>query len=366
MQNNSIKFFSNRKREFKEQTNYWKFNVRSGLLRLTERLLLGFNVSDMLAGNLEQVQHLDDVKSQIIKRKLIESAHLQLGNSNDGALNNLEASSPQYLFILKNASVDTLTGLVVLDAGFIIDSTLAKWQKIIYRGGIGSAVKRTIKAKKAFSGTHMVLPHSPYYFHILLDELPNLIRIRDEHPDCNSVIVNNLMPKWGLGLLEYFGFTTVFVTESTLRVERILTVSAPRNIVKKNLDLLRRDITQMPSKVIIVSRSGAPREDQSLENELKNAILDSELVNPSELTIKEQIELFSRAKLVIGLHGGGLSNIVWMHDSGKLIELFNHPYRTSDYERLSVELGIKYVGIDVVGQTLSEITSVVNRCADAK
>ena len=359
MQNNSIRFFANRKREIQEQIDYWKMNLRSGILRFVERVIFGFNVSDKLAGNLEQVQHLDDVKLQISDRRLIANAQLQSGTSKSGFLSNLEASSPQYLFSLNNARVDILTGIVVLDSGFIVDSTLAKWQKIIYRGGIGSAVKRTIKTKEKLSGTHMVLPHSPYYFHILIDEIPNLIRIRDEYPACNSVIVNKSMPKWGLELLNYFGFSAILTSENTLRLERLLTVSAPRSIVKENLLLLRRKLLQTENKIVIVSRSGSPREDQVIENALKKYIPDSELVNPAELSVEEQVTLFSNAKIVIGLHGGGLSNIVWMHSAGKLIELFNHPYRTADYERVCVELGIGYFGLDAMDKTTSELISIV-------
>jgi capsular polysaccharide biosynthesis protein len=205
----------------------------------------------------------------------------------------------------------------------------------------------------------MVLPHSPYYYHILIDEIPNLIRIRDEYPACNSVIVNKSMPKWGLELLNYFGFSAILTSENTLRLERLLTVSAPRSIVKENLLLLRRKLLQTENKIVIVSRSGSPREDQVIENALKKYIPDSELVNPAELSVEEQVTLFSNAKIVIGLHGGGLSNIVWMHSAGKLIELFNHPYRTADYERLCVELGIGYFGLDAMDKTTSELISIV-------
>jgi capsular polysaccharide biosynthesis protein len=165
------------------------------------------------------------------------------------------------------------------------------------------------------------------------------------------------MPKWGLELLNHFGFSTVITSENTFRVERLLAVSAPRSIVKENLLLLRRNLSHTASKIIIVSRSGSPREDQTIENELKKSIPESELVNPSELSVEEQINLFSNARIVIGLHGGGLSNIVWMHSAGKLIELFNHPYRTADYERLCVELDMEYYGLDAMDKTMSELIS---------
>jgi hypothetical protein len=366
MKNSSEWYLNNRKKEIKEQFNYWKPNLGSGFLRLVERLIFRFNISDMLGGNLEQIQHLDDVKDQIGERKLVQNAKFQSSRTSNVELNNLEASSPQYLFILKRAHVDVLTGIIVLDAGFIVDSTLAKWQKIIYRGGIGSAVKRTFNAKELMLGTHMVLPHSPYFFHIVLDELPNLIRIRDSHPECNSVIVSKLMPKWGLELLEYFGFESKVTSKNSLIVENLVSITAPRILIKENLLLLRRNIEHTQEKIIIVSRSGNPRDDEMLEFELLQAIPEAQLVNPGNLSVEKQIEVFSGAKIIIGLHGGGLSNVIWMHHSGKLIELFNHPYRTSDYERLATELGIDYSGIDTVNLTFNEVTSLVKQSINEK
>jgi hypothetical protein len=37
-----------------------------------------------------------------------------------------------------------------------------------------------------------------------------------------------------------------------------------------------------------------------------------------------------------------------MDNSGKLVEVFNHAYRTSDYQRLCAELGISYVSVDAL------------------
>lgn len=360
MGNNSKSFRKNRKRDFREQLNYWSANVESGALRFFERLLLGFNVSDMLAGDLGQIQELHEVKTQVKSRRLLEGPILQKSRDFKD-LNLVEATSTQFLFEFQNARVDVLTGLVVLDAGFVVDSTLAKWQKILYRGGIGSSIKRTKNSKKRMAGIYMVLPHSPFYYHTLIDEIPNLIRISDEHPECRNVIVHELAPSWALELLDHFNFDIHLIGEKSLIVEKLFAVSAPRAIVRKNLDYLRRQINTTLQDIVVVSRKNAPRNDDEIEREIIDRVEGSILINPGDFTVDEQINIFSRARIIIGLHGGALTNCIWMDCSGAVIEIFNHAYRTADYERLCIELGMTYRSVETENLSASEVGLLVER-----
>lgn len=360
MSNKSKNFINNRKKEMKEQIEYWIHNLESGVLRLVERILLGFNVSDILAGNLGQIQHLDEVKQQIKTRKLLQESILQHPMDEINGLP-VEATSPQYYFEFKNAKVDILTGLIVLDAGFVVDSTLAKWQKIIFRGGIGSSIKRTKRARLKLSGSYVVLPHSPFYYHTVIDELPNLLRIRGHNKECKNVLVHALTPQWALELLEFFEFTVTKLEKKAVIVENLFSLSAPRVVVRKNLDYLRQNIKKNPNKILIVSRKGAPRSDNSIERAILAQIPNSELVDPGDFSIAEQIKLFSDAKTIIGLHGGALTNAVWMDNSGKLVEVFNHAYRTSDYQRLCAELGMSYISIDFMDLDANQVALDVER-----
>ncbi len=360
MENKSSSYQHNRKKELKEQFNYWSANIESGVIRFCERVLLGFNTSDILAGDLGQIEHLQEVKEQVRERRLIEGPILQVP-SNGEKLSPHSATSAQFIFNIKNARVDVLTGLVVLDSGFVVESTLAKWQKILYRGGIGSSVKRTKRSKKKIAGNYMVLPHSPFYYHTLIDEIPNLIRIRDEYPQFNNVITHELTPSWALELLNHFNFEVSRLGEKAVVVENLIAVSAPRAIVQKNLELLRRGINMSPEKIVVVSRKGAPRSDNDIEQEILDRVSGSILINPSDFAVEEQIEIFSKARIIVGLHGGALTNCIWMDTSGKVIEIFNHAYRTADYERLCTELRIRYVGVETENLSAEEVGSVVAR-----
>lgn len=364
MSNSSHGFRNNRRRLIREQANYWRYNVGSGVLRLVERTLFKLNISDMLGGNLSQIQHLSDVREQIVTRKLVTSALMPISAIAPGSLNESEATVPQYLVHLQDARVDVLTGLIFLDAGFVIDSTLAKWQKVLFRGGIGSAAKRAKNAKAYITGHYMVFPHTPFYYHAIVDELPNLLKIRREYPACNKVIVHKLSEKWVIDLLKFLKFEVIVSKANALKIENLVTITAPRALHRKNLELLRAAINSDPMKILIVSRSGTPRSDDSLEGALLEAIRDAELINPGTLPIEDQIRIFSKAKVIIGLHGGALTNTVWMHESGKVVEIFNHAYRTSDYEILCRELGQGYLSIETSDTTteavIERVLGIVN------
>lgn len=359
MNNFGQNFRNNRRRLIREQASYWRFNIGSGLLRLVERMLFRINISDVLGGNLGQIQHLMDVSEQIVTRRLITPALMPKSAENSRSLNELQATDPQYLIHLRNARVDVLTGLVSLDAGFVIDSTLAKWQKVIFRGGIASAANRAKNAKELINGYYMVLPHTPFYFHAVIDEIPNLLKIRSEFPICNRVIVHEHTENWAIELLKILNFEVIVTKSKSLNIENFVTITAPRALNGKNLELLRSAVSADPRKILIVSRSGTPRSNDSLELALFEAIPEAELINPADLSMVNQIKVFSEARAIIGLHGGALTNTVWMHESGKVVEIFNHAYRTSDYQILCQELGQRYFSIETSGATTDSIINQV-------
>ena len=359
MSNSSSDFQKNRRRLPVEQVNYWRYNLGSGFLRFTERILFGFNVSDILGGDLGQIKHLEDVKIQLVERKQIETALLPSSIASTSQLYSFEATSPQYLMHLRDARVDVLTGLVYLNAGFVIDSTLAKWHKILFRGGIASATKRASRAQEKLSGSHMVLPYTPFYYHAVIDEIPNLLKIRNEYPEYINVLVHKLTERWAIDLLIRLGFNVTISKENALIVENLISITAPRALNKKNLDLLRSAVHSIPEKILIVSRSGAPRSEDCIEDVIKGAFPEAELINPSEMSINQQIEVFSHAKAIIGLHGGALTNTVWMHASGRVAEIFNHAYRTNDYENLCRELGQNYKSIEASNLSIASLVEEV-------
>ena len=69
---------------------------------------------------------------------------------------------------------------------------------------------------------------------------------------------------------------------------------------------------------------------------------------PEACLIADTIELFARARIVVGVHGGALSNVLFCPKGALLVELtVDSPY-TRHYEHAAVALGLEYVGIPLV------------------
>lgn len=67
-----------------------------------------------------------------------------------------------------------------------------------------------------------------------------------------------------------------------------------------------------------------------------------QIIFPETLSIKEQIELFSSAKLVIGPSGSALFNAVFCHPNTKLIDIESEPFHIRDHISLFGSLNIDY------------------------
>lgn len=71
-----------------------------------------------------------------------------------------------------------------------------------------------------------------------------------------------------------------------------------------------------------------------------------DLIDCDNLTVQEQIEVFRAASHVIGIHGAGLTNIMYREGSPmKLLEIFSDKYFNPCYYWLCLQYGYEYTGI---------------------
>lgn len=61
-----------------------------------------------------------------------------------------------------------------------------------------------------------------------------------------------------------------------------------------------------------------------------------------DLTLREQAQLFSQAKVVIGPHGGGFANMVFAQENSLLVEFFNPRYVNPCFWRIACAVGARH------------------------
>ena len=92
---------------------------------------------------------------------------------------------------------------------------------------------------------------------------------------------------------------------------------------------------------------------------------------------QEQLDLFHHAKIIIGPHGAGLTNMLWMPDNGSVIEFPLSPAVNRNMGMLAMmcghdywmvpELSSEYFGnFEADGESVSAIISVVKHVITQK
>jgi capsular polysaccharide biosynthesis protein len=96
---------------------------------------------------------------------------------------------------------------------------------------------------------------------------------------------------------------------------------------------------------IFISRLKAPKRKISNEQDVVNYLKSHnwEIHYFEDYSFKKQIEIISETKYLIGLHGAGLTNMLFMREGGKVLELRNeNDNHNNCYFSLASELNHEY------------------------
>ena len=114
---------------------------------------------------------------------------------------------------------------------------------------------------------------------------------------------------------------------------------------------------------VYVARGDATVRRVANRDELQGVLdrYDIDTYLPGELSVREQVALFSRADLVVGPHGAGLTNVVFGEDLA-VIELFGDK-QIATFDRLAAALGhgYEYLEGEGVGVDIRVDTDVLDR-----
>jgi Glycosyltransferase 61 len=86
-------------------------------------------------------------------------------------------------------------------------------------------------------------------------------------------------------------------------------------------------------------------ERQTLNEEAVRQLVSSfglEIVDSIPVSVKEQIEMFREAPLIVSTHGSALTNLVWCAPGTRVIELFSRSFAPPMYAYISQVLGLNH------------------------
>ncbi|MCB1450168.1 MAG: glycosyltransferase family 61 protein [Nitratireductor sp.] len=102
-------------------------------------------------------------------------------------------------------------------------------------------------------------------------------------------------------------------------------------------------------KRILLSRQKAKRRKLSNETALSKELekLDFVSICLEDYELEQQIQLMSHAEILVGLHGAGLANMIYMPSGSRILELTGHHISDITYCRLADALDFEYYYSDI-------------------
>jgi len=191
------------------------------------------------------------------------------------------------------------------------------------------------------------------YHHWLTESLRRLLYIDTSK---YNLIIPEDYPKFAFDSLTAFKFKSIIKLprRTGAKVKKLL---VPPN--KKSGHFIRQQLLDLkhilfthfeiplsqPQKKIYISRKNASR--RKVENELELIELlkanDFLILESEELTFEEQIKLFSDCKILISIHGAGLTNCLFMQENTSVLEFYKKDtFINYCFERMAKELNINY------------------------
>ncbi|WP_317897006.1 glycosyltransferase family 61 protein [Aurantibacillus circumpalustris] len=170
------------------------------------------------------------------------------------------------------------------------------------------------------------------YFHWFTDALPRLIA-SEKIKHTSTVILpkefeQNSYINDSLKLLNYkvhFYDQKIVVKELVLPSHTAPTGNYNKNIITSIRDRFYKNNKTIPHRNIFISRQKASK--RKIINEIEVVELlklyDYEIHFFEDYTLNEQIEIMSQTKSLIGVHGAGLTNMLFMSENGQVLELRN-------------------------------------------
>jgi len=199
----------------------------------------------------------------------------------------------------------------------------------------------------------LYIPPITGFFHIFLEYLPEIIVACEKFSIYLTIPSNDS----SLEIFKYYGLFPANTHNSNFpsslfKLKEIFTLQSkfPSLVTKQAISTLNnfpKDSNQNLSTIrnILISRKGN-QNGRILINETE--ILDKlschnfKLIDPGNLSFRDQVELFRNARVVVGSHGAALSHIVSLKSKSTLIELNQKTYVKWHYNKLARDLNINY------------------------
>jgi len=196
------------------------------------------------------------------------------------------------------------------------------------------------KDQKLHRGCYFVLPKQDFYFHFLIEFLPRIIESKIAFPEI-EVMTTSDQPNFVYEALALVNVPVQKTDELILNLEFVFVAEETQRLSQKVSHRSLKDLqvpieTMFPIEAsrncielrLLLTRKGQPRYSKELERELFTPLIEIGflVVDPRELSLAQQILLFRKATVLVGFHGGAMSNMVFMPERSQVFEIYAEGY----------------------------------------
>lgn len=201
------------------------------------------------------------------------------------------------------------------------------------------------------------------YYHWLFDSLPRIELITRAGIDLRNCryFIPERTYRFQIETLNLLGISQDKIVSSKMHnfieTDRCIATTHPnpnsRTIPSWILKFLRDSFMDKSSESNFSRFIYIERSDNTNSRKLLNEADLYEVLRPigfkayrlSGLSVEDQIRLFSKAKIIVGVHGAGFANLAFASCGATVFELFSNSYSPMMYKSISNKLGLLYNGV---------------------
>lgn len=212
--------------------------------------------------------------------------------------------------------------------------------------------KRLLRRVKKVEGLCVVVtnPFFDNYYHFCVECLPRLLAVYDRRAEV-QVIVPETAPHFFSAYLSLLGFSKMVMLplDELLHARHLLVPGQTTRVHKQNPAAMNRlsDLLNSAAAPLQPSFSGYSRVFVNRNKARYRKIVNQEAVNKllhdygfqfvdfEDYTLQETIAMMSQTKVLVGIHGAGLSNMLFMPLGGTVISLVHGGHHDDSFYNLA-------------------------------